>query len=64
MMKCCICGKKLGDGPIGYYDNGNNPFPYDTTPGARCCNDCNIKHVIPARIADIHSTPAIAENHG
>ena len=51
-MKCCICHKEIPAN--GLYLAGNNPFPYDTTPGARCCNDCNQKHVIPARAADIH----------
>lgn len=50
-LKCCICHKDIDDGQIGFYNYGNSPFPYDTTPGARCCNECNIKHVIPARIA-------------
>ena len=45
-MKCCICHKEIPAN--GLYLAGNNPFPYDTTPGARCCDDCNQKHVIPA----------------
>ena len=51
-MKCCICHKEIPAN--GLYLAGNNPFPYDTTPGACCCDDCNQKHVIPARAADIH----------
>lgn len=38
---CCICGKKID----GY---GNNPYPYKEE--GRCCKECNIKYVIPARI--------------
>lgn len=61
-MKCCICHKEIPAN--GLYLAGNDPFPYDTTPGARCCNECNLKHVIPARMADIHKTPACAQNKG
>jgi len=35
---CSICGKE-------YEGHGNNAHPY---PG-RCCDECNTKHVIPAR---------------
>ena len=52
-MKCCICHKELPANNILPQLAGNDPFPYDTTPGARCCNDCSQKHVIPARAADI-----------
>ena len=38
---CCICGE-----PINGY--GNNPEPYRRT--GRCCDACNIKFVIPARL--------------
>lgn len=39
---CCICGE-----PIEGY--GNNPEPYKHE--GRCCDACNLKFVIPARIA-------------
>ena len=42
--KCCFCGK-----PYNLY--GNNPDPVDTRKNARCCNACNAKIVIPARLA-------------
>lgn len=38
---CCICGEPLD----GY---GNNPQPY--ADDGRCCDGCNIKFVIPARL--------------
>lgn len=41
---CCICGKEFK----GY---GNNPYPVNKEEGARCCDECNDKVVIPARIA-------------
>jgi hypothetical protein len=41
---CCICG----DDFEGY---GNNPAPYKET--GKCCDACNRKFVIPARIAQI-----------
>lgn len=42
---CCICGKEFE----GF---GNNPEPVDTAPDARCCNKCNSKFVIPARVKE------------
>lgn len=41
---CCICGEELD----GY---GNNPEPYKQ--GGKCCDACNIKFVIPARLGEI-----------
>lgn len=41
---CCICG----DDFEGY---GNNPAPYKES--GKCCDACNRKFVIPARIAQI-----------
>ena len=37
---CCICGKRFK----GY---GNNPDPIKKE--GHCCDDCNVKVVIPAR---------------
>ena len=42
--KCCICGCKF----IGF---GNNPYPLVTDDESRCCDYCNMRLVIPARIA-------------
>lgn len=40
--KCCICG--------GIFEGfGNNPSPYKNE--GRCCDDCNLRFVIPCRIA-------------
>lgn len=39
---CCICGREIK----GY---GNNPEPLDTHD-KKCCDSCNLKYVIPARI--------------
>lgn len=39
--KCCICGKRF----TGW---GNNPWPVKEE--GECCNECNRKKVIPARI--------------
>ena len=38
---CCICGEE-------YEGYGNNPAP--VSEEGRCCNACNLKFVIPARI--------------
>ena len=43
---CCICGKEFA----GY---GNNPAPYKNT--GICCDECNQKYVIPARIKQLHN---------
>lgn len=40
---CCICGKKIE----GW---GNNPWPVNIEPDARCCDDCNSSVVLEARI--------------
>ena len=42
---CCICGEEI----FGY---GNNAEPY---AHGRCCDACNTKFVIPARIEEIKS---------
>jgi ribosome-binding protein aMBF1 (putative translation factor) len=39
-MKCCICGKEIEG-------HGNSPFP---VAGKQCCDDCNIKVVLPYRL--------------
>ena len=44
---CCICG----DAIEGY---GNNPRPYKHE--GRCCDACNLKFVIPARLAELSSS--------
>jgi len=43
-MKCVICGKKID----GY---GNNAMPLKK---GRCCDECNITKVIPARFKEIN----------
>lgn len=40
MKTCSICGSKFDE-------FGNNPQPFD---GETCCNDCDDRFVIPARI--------------
>ena len=46
MKKCCICGKKFD----GF---GNNPWPVVKGGCAVCCDDCNTKCVLPARLEKI-----------
>ena len=44
---CCICVEKID----GF---GNNPEPYMSAEnGNRCCDECNIRFVIPARLAQL-----------
>lgn len=40
---CCICGEE-------YEGYGNNPEPYKEKEKGKCCDSCNIKFVIPARM--------------
>lgn len=40
---CCLCGKET----TGW---GNNPSPVVDKEGAKCCNYCNNRIVIPTRI--------------
>lgn len=40
---CCICGKE-------YEGHGNNPQPVVMDDDARCCDECNMNVVLPARI--------------
>ena len=42
ITQCCICGDLIING------YGNNPEPVKSY--GRCCNNCNIEYVIPARI--------------
>lgn len=52
--ECCLCHKKFK----GY---GNNPYPLVKDPEAKCCDDCNLDKVIPARLASL-SKPDIKED--
>lgn len=50
VQKCSICQETFE----GY---GNNPFPF---PEGRCCDDCDNRFVIPARMSHVApNTPAI-----
>ena len=40
---CCICGKE-------FYGYCNNPEPYMPHSKGMCCDDCNMKYVIPSRM--------------
>src|SRR5262245_45416527 len=44
-MNCCICGQRIK--PKGNWDRGHNAQP---VKDGRCCDRCNEKKVIPARI--------------
>lgn len=43
-MTCCICGCDFIDW------TGNNPYPFGDGEKESCCNDCNNRFVIPARL--------------
>ena len=44
---CCICGKTFN----GY---GNNPYPVSKDENAKCCDQCNLDAVIPARLMEMY----------
>lgn len=44
-MICCICGKEFE----GW---GNNPYPVTKGENDRCCDICNARYVIPARVKE------------
>ena len=48
---CCLCGEE-------HEGFGNNPYPlYEEDDfEARCCDDCNTRLVIPARIAKLYKS--------
>ena len=48
MRRCNICG-------IDIDDMGNNPWPIclEEDNRSRCCNECNEKYVIPARMIQV-----------
>lgn len=48
-MKCSICKKGIKVNPNGLSE-GNNAEPINS---GRCCDDCNIGVVIPARLKNI-----------
>ena len=43
---CCICGKTF----TGY---GNNLYPVSKNAHDRCCDQCNLDTVIPARLMEM-----------
>lgn len=44
-MECCICNKEIP--PVGDWDKGNDAWP---AADGRCCNECDMAVVVPARI--------------
>lgn len=53
---CCICGEKID----GY---GNNPEPYISAENGHCCDACNTKFVIPARLEQSLSREGAADEN-
>lgn len=48
MMECCICKQEIP--PVGDWDKGNDAWP---AADGRCCNECDILVVVPARLAEM-----------
>ena len=49
---CCLCDEPIQMNPITKWDKGNNPSPLGKE-GDRCCDDCNVSVVIPARMGNM-----------
>jgi len=47
-MKCSICKKEILK--VGNWNKDNSAEPVNN---GRCCDECNMIHVIPARIAQL-----------
>lgn len=47
-MKCCICNKEIEI--RGTWNKGNNAQPLKD---GKCCDVCNYKKVIPARLKNL-----------
>ena len=52
---CCICGENFND-------FGNNPWPVNNDEDAKCCDECNINYVIPARIMLMYNNKKTTDN--
>jgi len=46
LIRCCFCNQ------LEAFVKSHNPMPVDKNPNARCCSDCNLEIVIPARLGD------------
>jgi len=44
--ECCLCGH-------AYEHFGNNPEPLMSFDAGRCCDSCNARKVIPARLRGV-----------
>ena len=55
-MDCSICGKPIP--AVGNWTEGNNAEPVNS---GRCCNECNMSVVVPARMGYVNSRPATDE---
>ena len=55
-MKCSICDKEIPAGG-GSWTQGNNAEPVNN---GRCCNECNMAVVIPARLQEVRQRPPAA----
>ena len=51
-FRCCFCGKECE----GF---GNNPAPANPDENARCCDECNLAVVFPARLK-LHTAGALS----
>ena len=51
--ECCFCGADMPLWPGSKVGRGNNPEPLETWP-RRCCDECNITLVIPARLGRLN----------
>ena len=46
-LMCRICGDPILPEPVSGWSGGHNAEPLND---GRCCNDCNMLHVVPERL--------------
>lgn len=55
-LKCCLCGKTFFD-----FFRGNIPWPIADVEDGGCCDECDIKKVIPARTKMLRHREALLD---
>jgi len=47
-VRCVICNQEIPYDAVTGWEGGNNAEPISS---GRCCDECNVLYVVPARIA-------------
>ena len=69
-MRCCICGKLIAmeesnnpSGAVWRTEGGEIEEP-EFGPEDRCCDECNLKYVIPGRVYRLNKARKAKEGEG